>query len=323
AVEGGVSGENIWARSVMHSLTILGYTYLVCNDVTEGLELYHLVGAMTRMVIMEYNNVEDCWYRREEVHAPPFRCLASPEHPLDIPVWKMFRFGFWNHEFHPLGGPWHLTPENYLATDIKTTSTYLGYSVDHWCSQIPPVPTQDRDNGVYILAKNSEYFTKSKYNESLIPHLAGKGVRFTVGIGEANSFAWPDTTNLGKLSHEQFNIQLSRSRVLLGLGPPYTSPSPYYALCFGVPFVNPIENYDSKRPHDRVHWRTQHDPLKWMNPPYVYNVHADNMTEVAEAIMRALESPLTEKWVPEHMKTDAARNNVEKIVLTDWRGKAE
>lgn len=33
-----------------------------------------------------------------------------------------------------------------------------------------------------------------------------------------------------------------------------------------------IRHWDEKRPDDRTKWRTQHDPLLALAPPYVYHV---------------------------------------------------
>lgn len=41
--------------------------------------------------------------------------------------------------------------------------------------------------------------------------------------------------NLGLLSQEQFYDELGHSKVLVGIGKPRTSPSPWDALCMGVP----------------------------------------------------------------------------------------
>ena len=45
------------------------------------------------------------------------------------------------------------------------------------------------------------------------------------------------------LRPEEFMAEVAKSKVMLGMGNPWWSPSPYYALCLGVPFINPVSYY--------------------------------------------------------------------------------
>lgn len=49
--------------------------------------------------------------------------------------------------------------------------------------------------------------------------------------------------NLGKLGVIDFYEQLSKSFVLLGVGRPRISPSPWDALCMGVPVSNQLYSF--------------------------------------------------------------------------------
>jgi len=44
----------------------------------------------------------------------------------------------------------------------------------------------------------------------------------------------------GKLNSTEWRWEVARSKVMIGMGSPWWSPSPYYALCLGVPFINPV-----------------------------------------------------------------------------------
>ena len=46
--------------------------------------------------------------------------------------------------------------------------------------------------------------------------------------------------NFGKMGPAEFVDAVRRSKVMVGVGNPWWSPSPYHALCQGVPFVNPV-----------------------------------------------------------------------------------
>lgn len=43
-----------------------------------------------------------------------------------------------------------------------------------------------------------------------------------------------------KLSSAEFVHEVGQSRMMVGVGGPWWSPSPYNALCQGVPFLNPV-----------------------------------------------------------------------------------
>ncbi|KAJ3407534.1 hypothetical protein HDU80_008452 [Chytriomyces hyalinus] len=318
ALKGHTSGEHIWARSVMHSLDLLGYTYLLASDERESWALYQVVGSETKMVIMEDIAVERCWDGR--VRGEGYECIATPARPFDMPVWKLFSFDFWAGGNHPLGSEWQLSPENYKATKPYTSTTYLGYSIENWCKKVPFV--NQRQNRVYLLAKHAGYVKESVIDMSIVQTLSQEGVKFVMGGGEPNESIWPDVQNFGTLTQPQFHLELSKSKVLMGLRNPSTSPSPYDALCLGVAFVNPIISYNRENPLDESHWELQQPFLKYVGEPYVYNVHADNKTEVMDAIRRAMTAPQFDRKILAHMTTQAAKERLLRIVNTDWRAKA-
>ncbi len=70
------------------------------------------------------------------------------------------------------------------------------------------------------------------------------------------------------------------------------SPTPYEALCLGVPFINPILHWDENHPEDREGWDSMHGLLKLLDPPYVYNVKRGDREGFAKAIKSAIEHPI-------------------------------
>jgi len=50
--------------------------------------------------------------------------------------------------------------------------------------------------------------------------------------------------------------------------------------------------WDQENPNARLRWHTQHDGLKFHDPPYVYNVHKDDRGAFIAAIKNALENPI-------------------------------
>ena len=46
--------------------------------------------------------------------------------------------------------------------------------------------------------------------------------------------------NIGRMDPKAFGKELGKSKLLVGLGNPSVSPTPYWGLCLGVPFLNPV-----------------------------------------------------------------------------------
>lgn len=136
-----------------------------------------------------------------------------------------------------------------------------------------PIPTSDRHNQVYILAKRLKYFYDigPAWNVTFFPRAALElsaefpGFEFVAGykdedeptkMGFPGGMAYPEgVRNLGRLSPEEFARHVKESKALLGIGSPPQSPSPYHALCQGVPFINPVR-YDPHRWSCRAITRT-------------------------------------------------------------------
>lgn len=72
---------------------------------------------------------------------------------------------------------------------------------------------EDRDNGVVNLLSPNDQVAKNKQD--------GQGRK-------------------GRMGPEEWERELADSKVMVGVGNPWMSPSPYHALCLGVPFVNPV-----------------------------------------------------------------------------------
>nr|XP_019013144.1 uncharacterized protein I206_02641 [Kwoniella pini CBS 10737]OCF51925.1 hypothetical protein I206_02641 [Kwoniella pini CBS 10737] len=129
--------------------------------------------------------------------------------------------------------------------------------------------------------------------------------------------------NLGKIGPERFSEELSNSRIMIGVGNPTLSPSPYLALCSGTPFLNPIKSWDSENPNDRSKWVSQHNYLKWLDPPYVYNVQAHDYEGFVNAIQSSISHPPTKKYIDPPMTLNEVRKRVERLVETDWKSIAK
>lgn len=260
-----------------------------------------------------------------EPHAE-WKCAQTQDFPQGIPLWKMFGFHFWeNTNEHPLGPQWTLSPEPYrtypsLKSKFSEFNMYLGYSIEAYCGDV--VPIAEREHRAYILAKVPEYFQPPRYAFS--DHVFSDmkkdfGFDFAAGIGKAGN-ALPDTgiTNLGFMTLPEFRRQLGRSKVLIGVGRPRLSPTPYDALCMGLPFINSILDWDEKHPDDQTAWYSQHEGLINVGEPYVYNVRQGNETQFKTAITKAFENPI-ERFIPRRMSKPAMRARHRFLVEADWK----
>lgn len=69
-----------------------------------------------------------------------------------------------------------------------------------------------------------------------------------------------------------------------------------------MPFINPILNWDPENPSDKSRWSSQHVILRYLDPPYVYNVHKDDEQGLIDAINAAYENPI-DRFVPSISRT--------------------
>ncbi|KAH7076325.1 hypothetical protein BKA62DRAFT_628481 [Auriculariales sp. MPI-PUGE-AT-0066] len=323
ALAGGTSGEYIWAKSVLESLDDLGYTYLICDKREQMAPLYRIFPDQTVAVIAHPSWIPECMQDDS--------CIKSHKHPEGIPLWKILSFEFWRGPWHPLGPNWTLSPE-----DLNNGNTYLGYSIQRACYKNLYIPHENRKNRAIVLAKRLTYFYQPTYP-----------FNFVGAIKDDTGYAWKNvpmdkrptanphvpagieslTTGGENLKREQWYAELANTRIMIGIGMPYLSPSPWDALCLGVPFLNPVSAWDAKDPENRTAWRTQHDALQFETEPRVYHVlEVKNATERArlfwEAVGRAASTPL-ERYISPHKTPEFVRERLHSILQIDWKLKAE
>jgi len=318
---GWVGGEDIWAQSVMTALKKLGYTYLFAFENDHVVRLHQMFPSLVIAIFMENDKQEDCW--KDE-----FNCIKSEHNPYGVPIWKILTFHYWIQAQGPLGANWTLNPEPY-GMEGHDPNVFLGYSIEPFCASHPLIPHFERHERAYIMAKRLQYLVESE-NRAWPPEFftaasAELGIDIVIGasgddlVGQSGRALRPEdvlpkgVTNLGKLGLSAFIEELSRSQVLIGVGLPWTSPTPYQALCLGVPFINPIMKWDKAHPEDRYKWSVQHGILKFWDPPYVYNVFKDDKKGFIDAIRSALDNPI-DSFIVEHMQMKALENRIEAIL---------
>ncbi|KAE9391035.1 hypothetical protein BT96DRAFT_832632 [Gymnopus androsaceus JB14] len=311
------AGEDIW---YLYSLREMGYTTLFAPSGNKELVLmYRQFPDLVKIIIMEGTAAHACFVDPD--------CIKTPKSPLGIPAWKMLSLHFWGGSAHPLGNSWTLSPENYsrISSGDSKDNVYLGYSIERTCLNTPITPISERPQRAYVLSKKVSYFSKDNYawsKVSLIPPFHLTLVAGMINDTEHESSVTASIVNLGLMNQVEFYRELGQSRALIGIGSPWLSPTPYDALCMGVPFINPILKWDRNDPDNRDNWLAQHNGLKYELPPYVYNVKRDDTEGLWSAVRAALDNPI-ERYIVPAMTMESLKSRVAFVVEKDWKSQAE
>ncbi|WVW80125.1 hypothetical protein I302_102100 [Kwoniella bestiolae CBS 10118] len=355
AMTGGTSGEDIWAKSTLEAFTSLNYTLLYTFESMDTLTLYQGLGDKVQTILWEGNQLDACSKRNEsnwetfendhtsgafqnQTEVKKFGCIKKEGYEEGIPLEKSFTFHFWQGPSNPLGRQFTLSPENYaLSNKGGEGNHYLGYSIESRCRAVP-LPSSRHHRGM-ALGKYAKYFNTSssewvwgkddilgKAISSIPPSEEGEHEKFemiaTGGHDDDKTGKHEDMykgiTNLGKLPQDEWYQTLASSKFLLGVGKPNMSPSPYDALCFGVPFINPIMSWNHSDPEDWTKWHTQHDALRPYGAPYVYHVQKENGEQLEQAMRDALATPI-KSYIPPPMTKESVKQRHRTLVETDWK----
>lgn len=268
----------------------LGYTYIYTETTEQLARTYRMFPDLVKVVMMQASDAHACF--------KDSKCTKSAKNPLGVPVWKTLSFHFWRGPEHPLGAPWTLSPEDWgrmYPNDKTEANLYLGYSVEQTCRSIDTIPAGDRPNQAYVYAKSLSYFYDDSFAWPNVPFAPPFDLELVAGINNNTKFpsSFPaGVNNLGPLNKTRFYHEIAKSRVVIGVGKPPLSPTPYDALCMGVPFINPILDWKKDDPDDRSRWRTQHEGLKFEKPPYVYHVQKGDGEGLWNAVRQAIDNPI-------------------------------
>lgn len=150
---------------------------------------------------------------------------------------------------NPLGAPFTLSPSP------RNNNYFLSFSIEPTCRRLPYLPASQRSDPpqAYLLAKQMTYLDDTDKFSWTLPALkaleADLGIRVIAGMTNddeptAARLEEVGLTNLGKLGKLEFYEQLAKSFVILGVGRPRISPSPWDALCMGVPVSSDARHLD-------------------------------------------------------------------------------
>lgn len=233
----------------MTALAELGYTVLYSNNFGHAAFVYALVPSLVRAVVLDEWDMDTC--------ATDAICAKSPRHPLGIPVWKLFSFTFFRGVNYPipLDQRWFLAPEDYEGTG----HVYTGYSIERTCAGRPVLQPDQREPLAFVLGKHKGYWQESFFAWSGVDWTRPPdGLEAELGLALPRDFRFvacadsiytadpklplpPGVHNICEggrnLPQTGFVEQLSKARLLVGVGRPWISPTPYEALCLGAQLV--------------------------------------------------------------------------------------
>ncbi|KAL7413686.1 hypothetical protein BDY24DRAFT_415266 [Mrakia frigida] len=243
-------------------------------------------------------------------------CIRTEDNPMGVRLQSLFGMAFFGAEFNPLGPAWSIVPEG-----RTTDRTYVGYSIEHQCMAMPIPKYKEKKRQVWVLAKHHRYFTSERFPYSHdIFEKASKELNIEF-VGAWNDDAEDNhqpvlgVTRLGgrhQLNETEFDAQLIGSLASVGLTDPWISPTPYYSVCYGVPFLNPtLADGQSQHPY-AAEMGEEHGIVPVM-------VHDD------ESFISQLRKAITphDRYIPPWMKHSAMEVRVDAWLQTNWTRKAE
>ncbi|KAJ7125776.1 hypothetical protein C8R43DRAFT_1212095 [Mycena crocata] len=332
-LRGEVGGEEIWAASTTHAMQNLGYTILYAESLRETANFYRMLPNLVKLVLVNDWDAFVCWKDNQN-------CVQSDKNPSGIPMYKVFSFYFWAFPRHPLGQRWVLAPEPFADHPdryVKSNNTFLGYSIEEDCALTPFIPPAGRPSQVWVLAKLLRYLNPKrgaawgKDDLDAAANHTGVTLAFGAGLGQGESkkdlpalegLLPSASVNYGRAPKAEFMAHVAQARALVGIGSPLMSPTPWNALCMGVPFINPVNQWDGWHKDDRSKYFSQHLIMSYLDPPYVYNVRKDDREGFVNAIQQALNNPI-ESYVPEWMRMSSVEKRLADIVDHDWEAEAK
>lgn len=186
------------------------------------------------------------------------------------------------------------------------------------CLNTPFIPFAHRPRQAYILGKYLGYFKDGRYpltdpvggaaaqyaDRFYLKFSEEEDVTFLAGqfdLFQAGNYTQPPPgiTQHPRLPRTEFQTMISKSRVLVGIGNPILSPTPYEALCLGIPFINPIVGWDKNDPENKKSWEGQHGALihEGIDEPQVYHVKVGDRDGFKAALKKAVNTPI-DRYVP-------------------------
>ncbi|KAF8290230.1 hypothetical protein DL93DRAFT_2174225 [Clavulina sp. PMI_390] len=202
----------------------------------------------------------------------------------------------------------------------------------------------------YLMAKHAHQFAPGGlrgWDPATFEQVAKEaGITFVAGVVDADDHVIisPNVVeNRGAMERRVFVGKVAEASVAIGMGQPFaisisscaalehvisrlcwTQSSSIARLLAAVVLIcNTVRSFVFWGPvHQpnleyRAKWEVQHGLLKFLDPPYVYNVFKDNTAGLVKAIKAAVANPI-DHHVPEPMLMRSVEMRLDKMLLTNW-----
>ncbi|CAK9785868.1 unnamed protein product [Cutaneotrichosporon oleaginosum] len=351
---GVAHGEEVWVSSLVEGIRQMGYEMLIFNkDENRTWNYTRLLDKSIHMYFTDANHAFRCFHnphcvRPEDYVRPATHAIEEPPAALRgvLPAWRIFGLSFWGarpnkynaifldtakhwgingddgHEewsHHVLGTKWQIVPFAYPGhTDIPMT-------IEQACLQTPVVPLHEREDGILILGKHAPYLRGGIIKgihpawDDIVRAMKREGVDFWLTAKPDPKMPFPEgMVSLGWQAPAEYRRKAGSAKAMLGIGMPSISPSPYEALCAGVPVVLPKNGN-----HSASGWEMfeptwfQHGPLQALGTPYVYSYDGSDPQDLVEQLTKAVNTPI-EPFIPPDMTTKAVFARVKEVIEHDW-----
>lgn len=154
-----------------------------------------------------------------------------------------------------------------------------------------------------ILAKRAVYFDgvgdgklKPEVWPEVIEAMKENGQTFWTVAKEEDGLTVPDgIVKYEHMTKPVYGKMVSAAKAMLAIGKPMISPSPYTALCRGVPVLIP---YWGKKPTGPDDWQTygphwsQHGPAIAIGEPYTYAYNLTDPQDMIRQLKKAVSTPI-------------------------------
>ncbi|RXK40427.1 hypothetical protein M231_02260 [Tremella mesenterica] len=371
AQRGLTSGEDIWAASSLEAFQSLNYTLVYTFGVLDTVLVYQTIPDLVTSIWWASADFLKCLQCNDENYQStekPFGagrqtgtkgCPKKEGFEDGIPVWKSWIFHFWQDPRHPLGHGWTLAPEDYAKWKPgKEQNRYLGYSIESRCRSQKHFSPEEREHCAVALGKLPSYFDPDQKTFTwtnqldLLVHAMPRGsdrkqfeiIAFAGPTDENTAMGVTLNTsgvvNYGKKPMAEWNSVVARSKLLLGVGRPFTSPSlrdilgpngrpekakteimKAHAGSIRRAMLRSTIHQSDTQVGQSKSGRSKQVGHAAQQPQEHITSHQGDGNELQAAVLSALTNPI-KRYIPPAMGLAAVRERHKQIIESDWEAEA-
>ncbi|XP_043945186.1 alpha-1,6-mannosylglycoprotein 6-beta-N-acetylglucosaminyltransferase B-like isoform X2 [Protopterus annectens] len=307
--KGGPLGELVQWADIMAALHILGHHVTIRYFLSE---LQRLIGSPPGkgscpiqgpfpfdIVYTDYHGLAQL----QSIMGPSFKEYKCRFHVIDSfgtePAYNHREYAN-KHGFQTIWGSWNLRPQQYMTMFPHTPdNSFMGFVSEELEESQRQVVQAEKVNTMAVVYGKQDFMWQGKeqYLDAIarlmeihgtVYHEAGKKPQIPNFI-----------INHGLLSQNEVLKLLRKAKLFIGLGFPYEGPAPLEAIALGCVFIQPrfkpahsslnTDFYKGKPTSREV--TSQHPYAEHhIGKPYVWTVDSNNVTEIAEAVKKILQT---------------------------------